>query len=276
MLIHGPKTANYDLEAPPILVHDWHHLSAYKAFTSSLTSPTPPAADTIVLNGVGFNLEKQTGSYFQQTLEKNKKYLFHVVNTAVDFHFHFSIDNHMLQVVSADYVPIEPFWTNSLSVGVGQRYGIIITTNQTASANGKYWIRTDYASGNIKDSTWCQFEQPHFPINQTDTHRVGMISYAGAGSGNPATSRWDVQPDCKDPIITPHVKWTVTAPQNDIIENAHTVGLERDVESHGAFRWQIAPMSMWLNYSNPTILNLDNSTWNPEYAVIPGKPLPKN
>lgn len=34
-------------------------------------------------------------------------------------------------------------------------------------------------------------------------------------------------------------------------------------------RWAIAPRAMYLNFSDPTVLNLRNREWNPDYAVIP-------
>lgn len=253
------------------MVHEWHHISAYDAFTESLTSPAPPKADLITLNGIGRNNELGTGSYFQQTLEKNKKYLLRITNSAIDFHFQFSIDNHMLQVVSADYVPIKPFWTNSLSVGIGQRYGIIVHTNQTASDNGKYWMRTEYFDGNVRDSTFCQFPQANYPPNQTDTQRVGILNYKGAGSGDPKTSRWPVKVGCKDHYFEPYLNWNVAPPENDVLENAHYVGIDRSKEVHGAFRWVMAEQPQWLNYSNPTLLNLANTTWNSEYVLQPCK-----
>ena len=251
------------------MVHDWHHISAYDAFRESMTSPAPPQADLITLNGIGRNNKLDTGSYFQQTFEKNKKYLIRITNSAIDFHFHFSIDNHMLLVVSADYVPIKPYWTSSLSVGIGQRYSVIVHANQTSSANGKYWMRTEYFAGNVADSTFCQFPQPNFPPNETDTQRVGVVSYKGAGSGDPETSRWPVKAGCKDPVFTPHVPWTITAPQNDVIKGAQDVGLDRHTEYHGAFRWTLAEQPQWLNYSSPTLLNLANTAWNPNDVLQP-------
>jgi FtsP/CotA-like multicopper oxidase with cupredoxin domain len=269
VIVHGPSTANWDEEFAPIMVHEWHHANSYDAFHESLSSPSPPKADLITLNGIGRNNELGTGSYFQTTFEKDKKYLLRITNSAVDFHFHFSIDNHMLQVVSVDYVPIKPFWTNSLSVGIGQRYGVIVHANQT-STNGKYWIRTEYFDG-PQDSSFCQFPQPNFPPNETDTQRVGILSYKGAGSGDPKTTRWPVTVGCKDIVFEPHIRWTVTPPQNDVLKNAHIIGLDRSKEKHGAFRWVLGEQSQWLNYSNPTLLNLAATTWASDYVLQPCK-----
>lgn len=34
-------------------------------------------------------------------------------------------------------------------------------------------------------------------------------------------------------------------------------------------RWAIGPKNMYLNFSDPTVLNLRNTQWNPDYVVIP-------
>ena len=269
MVIHGPSTANWDEEFAPIMVHDWHHADAYEAFTESLTASSPPKADLLTLNGVGRNHELGTGSYFEQTFEKDKKYLLRIVNSAIDFHFHFSIDDHVLQVVSVDYVPIEPFWTNSLSVGIGQRYSFIVHANQTSSANGRYWMRTEYFDGSRGDSNYCQFPKENFPPDQTDRLRVGILNYSDAKSGDPETSRWPVTVGCKDTVSTPRVKWKITPPQNDVLKHAHHVGLDRNTQHHDAFRWTLGEQPQWLDYGNPTLLNLENKTWDAEYVVKP-------
>ena len=40
-------------------------------------------------------------------------------------------------------------------------------------------------------------------------------------------------------------------------------------------RWAIGPKNLYLNFSDPTILNLDKKQWNPDYVVIP-KPFPED
>ena len=34
-------------------------------------------------------------------------------------------------------------------------------------------------------------------------------------------------------------------------------------------RWAIGPKALYLNFSDPTILNLENKEWDPDYVVIP-------
>jgi FtsP/CotA-like multicopper oxidase with cupredoxin domain len=44
-----------------------------------------------------------------------------IINTAVDTAFVFTIDDHSLEVIEADFVPIEPYTTPKILVGIGMR-----------------------------------------------------------------------------------------------------------------------------------------------------------
>lgn len=39
-------------------------------------------------------------------------------------------------------------------------------------------------------------------------------------------------------------------------------------EGDNFYWWAFGNAPMWLNFSDPTILNLDNTTWKPNYVVI--------
>lgn len=49
------------------------------------------------------------------------------------------IDNHTMTVISADFVPIVPYMAEYVTIGMGQRYDVVVEMNQTEADN--YWIR---------------------------------------------------------------------------------------------------------------------------------------
>jgi FtsP/CotA-like multicopper oxidase with cupredoxin domain len=49
-----------------------------------------------------------------------------LVNTSADMQFLFSIDNHMLEVIQTDFVPIEPYMAESISIGIGMHAMIFL------------------------------------------------------------------------------------------------------------------------------------------------------
>lgn len=79
-----------------------------------------------------------SGSRFETVFESGTTYLIRLVNGAADTHFKFMIDSHTMTVIANDFVPIVPYTTDVLSIGIGERYDVIITANATAD---NYWLR---------------------------------------------------------------------------------------------------------------------------------------
>ena len=52
LLIHGPTSADYDVEWDPIFIGDWSHNSAFADFHHELVPPLPKM-QSILLNGTG-------------------------------------------------------------------------------------------------------------------------------------------------------------------------------------------------------------------------------
>jgi FtsP/CotA-like multicopper oxidase with cupredoxin domain len=59
-------------------------------------------------------------------VEKGKSYRLRLVNPAIDTHWKFTIDNHTMTVIAMDLVPIKPFVTNVISIGMGSFLGLIL------------------------------------------------------------------------------------------------------------------------------------------------------
>ncbi|MCJ1359489.1 MAG: hypothetical protein MMC33_009491 [Icmadophila ericetorum] len=128
MTLHGPTSAEWDEAiSPPLIVTDWGHNTAFEAVVTTLEYPD------ILLNGRG-NVTNYNNTVINTTtvqnpyniaFEKpqpgkpNKKYLLRVINTSFETTFVFSIDNHMLQIISTGFVPTQPYNTTSVLVGIG-------------------------------------------------------------------------------------------------------------------------------------------------------------
>jgi FtsP/CotA-like multicopper oxidase with cupredoxin domain len=61
-----------------------------------------------------------------------------LVNGAIDTHFKFIIDDYNITVISMDLVPITPYTTQVLSIGMGQRFDIVV---EASESSGNYWMR---------------------------------------------------------------------------------------------------------------------------------------
>lgn len=97
----------------------------------------PPTAVNCLINGT--NTYNETGSRFETAFDADTRYRIRLVNAAADTHFRFMIDNHTLEVIATDFVPIVPYNTTDVSIGMGQRYDVIVTAKDLTSGN--FWMR---------------------------------------------------------------------------------------------------------------------------------------
>lgn len=134
-MIRGPASAPYDEDKGMIMLSDWLHETTDALYNAASTSG-PPTANNGLINGL--NVYQDGGSRFETNFKSGKSYRLRLVNTAIDTMFKFGIDNHTLTVIAADLVPIVPFETEMLSIGIGQRYDVVVKADQ---APGNYWMR---------------------------------------------------------------------------------------------------------------------------------------
>lgn len=120
IVINGPATANYDEDKGVIFLNDWTHQTADELFlTAQLTGP-PPLTNALINGTNVYGPDgNATGSRFTLGVDQGRSYRLRIVNGALDTHFKFMIDNHTLTVIAMDFVPIKPFKTNVLSLGMG-------------------------------------------------------------------------------------------------------------------------------------------------------------
>jgi hypothetical protein len=198
-----------------------------------------------------------------------KRYLLRIINTSFESTFVFSIDNHILEIVEADFVPIKPYSGTSVLVGIGQRSHVIVTAKPQSNETN-FWIRTWKAN--------C------FRFNQTQAsphyEQTGILRYNSSSQALPSSTAWsDVSLACSDEpysSLVPVLPWTVGKPANG---PSGTVGENFTVEGGNATTfYPLAFFSMGsdqhnplrVDYGNPTFLNLNNSgPWNPLWVVFP-------
>jgi FtsP/CotA-like multicopper oxidase with cupredoxin domain len=123
IIINGPATANYDEDKGVLFLTDWSHQTVDELYTSAQVSG-PPTLDNGLINGTNVYGEdsssNQTGTRFNTSFTAGTSYRLRLVNGAIDTHFKFSIDNHTLMVIANDLVPIVPYNTTVLNIGIGK------------------------------------------------------------------------------------------------------------------------------------------------------------
>lgn len=199
-----------------------------------------------------------------------KRYLLRLINTSFESTFVFSIDNHYLQIVSADFVPIHPYWNTSVLVGIGQRYNVIVEATHPLADVDDYWISVQRAS--------C-FNLPKLPPGK-DYLALGALRY-GDSTDNPLTSVWpDIDLRCSDEefsSLRPILPWKVGPAANN---KTHSTGDQNVVEISNGLQSEIFPLARFslgtekflpfqIDYEDPTFLHLNyTGQWNPLRVMI--------
>ncbi|OXV10631.1 hypothetical protein Egran_01608 [Elaphomyces granulatus] len=281
--IHGPATADFDSNEAfkPLLLTDWNHRSVFEDWPNMLDTGSVPEMTNILLNGIGqFGpSSRNTPEKYNITFNKGHAHFMRVINTAVDTTFIFTIDNHTLQVIEADFVPIEPYNTSNILVGIGQRYHVLVHRDpETTDEN--YWIRSIPARKCSK--FYCGPDE-----------QMGIVRYNESNMKNPITEPFLFGASCADepyPSLKPKVKWTVKPPANKDVTNEeitngepkfditdknyefdvslHNIGGAPYFPSKNLSRWDIHLAPFRINFSEPTILNLSRTDYPKHLSVV--------
>ncbi|KAF2469246.1 multicopper oxidase [Lindgomyces ingoldianus] len=248
IVINGPATADYDEDLGMLFLNDWDHQTVDELYITAESSG-PPTLDTGLINGT--NTYDDGGYRYNVSFTSDTSYRIRLVNAAVDTHWKFMVDNHTMQVIASDLVPIEPYNTTILDIAMGQRYDIIITADQ-ASVADNFWMRA------IPQSACSEND------NEDD---IRGIVYYGTSPSTPTTSAYSYDDGCDDETdnLTPYLSKTVETSSTNELETA-SVGLNDD----NLFRWYMNSTTMVVEWANPTLLQIldGDTTFNTSNAVL--------
>jgi FtsP/CotA-like multicopper oxidase with cupredoxin domain len=208
-------------------------------------STVTPGDTTPCANNAGISKFKfQTG----------KRHRLRLVNTGGDGVQRFSIDEHTLTVIAEDFVPVKPYNTTVVTLGVGQRTDVLVTAN-VGRPDSAFWMRSNMTS--------CSPAQK--------PNAVAAVYYDGADtSSTPSSRAWDVP----DPGTCANVDLAVTEPLFPIPlpEPTFTQGMDIELYKNASnvTLWKFNGVSMRTDYNHPVILhaNEGNFTFPAEWNVV--------
>ncbi|MCJ1455268.1 hypothetical protein MMC28_005622 [Mycoblastus sanguinarius] len=285
LTFHGPTVQSYEEAIDPILMTEWGHNSAFEAIqldtpaTGTLSAGQEPFKNpSILLNGRGnatqFNSiatplheTHDIPTPYTIRFDQPKRYLIRLINTSMASTFIFSIDNHYLYIVGADFVPVLPYRRESILVAIGQRYHIVVIADPQCNktADGNYWIRTFEAG--------CT---DYAPKGENHYERTGILQYNDS-TALPQSEVWpSINLTCTDEDwdnLLPVHQWPLVGPPaNGELGEHLTVKFNR---SPSIFPLAYASIGgdtfnpMYLDYSKPTFLNLNyTGAWDPRFVVL--------
>ncbi|KAM3551263.1 hypothetical protein MY1884_007814 [Beauveria asiatica] len=221
ILINGPATANYDVDKGTILLSDWTHETVDSLYSSALTHG-PPQFNTSFTSGESYRLR--------------------LINGAIDTHFKFSIDNHTMTVIAADFVPITPYDTTVLDMAMGQRYDVVVTADQQSVASN-FWMRAI-------PQVACS--------DNANADDIRGIVYYGSSPSTPTTTGHAYADACVDePVssLVPHLAVAAGTQHYSDLESVSTLAVSDVV------LWTLNGTSFSAAWEDPTVLQFyDNAT----------------
>lgn len=151
MIIYGPNSSSYDIDLGPAQLTDWYH-EYYEDLLANLAKPLSenpqyPYSKNILINGKNpYDCDYADGRDCEQApiarfnLTSGKTHRLRLINTSAESLLKVSLDGHKLKVMANDYVEIQPYETDVVTLGVGQRTDVLIE-GKTSSTQGAYWLR---------------------------------------------------------------------------------------------------------------------------------------
>ncbi|KAI3326116.1 multicopper oxidase [Xylariaceae sp. AK1471] len=247
IIINGPASAPYDEDKGMIVLSDWLHQTTDELYAQASTAGPPQAANGLIN---GLNVYGDGGSRFQTNFESGKSYRLRLVNTAIDSMFKFGIDNHTLTVIAADLVPIVPFETEMISIGIGQRYDVIVNADQVP---GNYWMRS--------------IPQITCSSNEMTLNIRGIVTYDDLAVADPETNAYEYTDDCKD-VPTENLAPFVSLDAGDAT-TTEVMQLGLSIVN-SFFKWTLNNNTFLSDWGQPTLEKVltPDSVFDPEENII--------
>jgi len=141
LVIYGPNNTAYDEDLGPVMISDWYH-EYYETVIDALLQPLPavniPMSDNNLINGKNsFNGNGAPMASFNFT--SGKTYRLRLINPSAAAVQKFSIDGHTMAVIANDFVEIQPYETDHVTLAVGQRSDVLVKA--TGNATNAVWMR---------------------------------------------------------------------------------------------------------------------------------------
>ncbi|KAF2097731.1 hypothetical protein NA57DRAFT_40734, partial [Rhizodiscina lignyota] len=266
VVIDGPHSDDsFDEDLGPIVLQDWSHFTvdsrydlAQNATVNPATNQTfggPVVMDSGLINGKNVwgddGAANQTGSRNTFTFTKGKKYLLRIINTSIQSTYKFYIDGHSFTVISADFVPIQPYTTNIININIGQRYNVIVEANQ--SGNQSYWMRSDNQNS-------CAGTVQAKNIK-------AIVNYSGGPTGLPTSTAYNYTDECIDEPydkLVPYVSLDASTADDTVNGGAMNVVVAANDAS--LFKWYLGGTTFFSEYDDPTLLDIYQNNSTPDYS----------
>ena len=271
MVIHGPTNVDYDIDVGPVFLSDWYHTDYFSIVEqvmapSATAPPAPPKSDNNLINGkMNYDCSLATAdqtctlnagiSKFK--FQSGKKHRLRLINGGAEGIQRFTIDDHTMTVMANDFVQVQPYTTDVVTLGVGQRTDVVVEAN--LPSDSVVWMRADI-SGNCSS------------ITPTSHQAVAAIYYEDADNTTTPTTSATVYDDThcgNDPLdqTTPYFPFASTP--NPATTQVINITFGQNASNNWV--WSMNGESFRANYDYPLLIlaNQGNTSYpdDPQWNV---------
>ncbi|CAK3940089.1 multicopper oxidase [Lecanosticta acicola] len=264
LIIYGPTdNTQYDEDLGPVMVNDWYHTEYFQLVQQAM-APTaaglaPPLSNNVLINGkMNYPCANVTSSQkctpnagvskFKFT--SGKTYRLRVINAGVEAIQKFSIDGHKMTVFANDFVPITPYTTDVLTLGVGQRSDVVVKA--TGRPTDSYWMRSDLGPSFFEGG--CSLHDGTSPT------ALAAIYYERADNSTVPTSNSTVSSTalttCQNDDLSATVPCHAIQPPS---QPASSQNLDVTLQSNGTHNlFYVNNSTFRVDYNDPVLLDAKN------------------
>ncbi|KAI2482158.1 SufI multicopper oxidase [Pyrenophora tritici-repentis] len=263
LVIHGPKHEEYDIDVGPIIVEDWFHADYYTLVNATMNGRISPSNNNLINGRMNYPCDETSlpctpnAGISKFKFESGKKHLLRLINAGAEGNQKFSIDGHMLKVIALDFIPVEPYMTNVVTLAIGQRTDVIVEA--IGNPGDTFWMRSQLAQG--------------FRCTLTDgisPNALAAVYYEDADTEAIPESTSDVTQEqleqCKNDPITLGIPLC----QIPVEEPEHVERVDMRFQSNGShFVWFMNNSPYRGDYNAPILLKakLGETDFKPEWNV---------
>lgn len=276
MIIHGPETVPYDIDKGPIMLTDWFHTEYMELVEhvvgTDITTVAPLSDNNLIQGRNNYNCSiaaaagdktscKSDAGITNFRFSPGKVHRLRLINAGAEGIQKFSIDGHNLTVIANDFVPVVPYETQVVTLGIGQRTDVLVTG--LAGATGSYSMRSSIAS------IPCSFS------SNPDATAIVYYKHEALALGTPNSTAWpawtnSVANSCANDDLSLTTPWYSITPDPNP-PTTEDIDIEFGQNSTGHWVWTMNNVSFRANYNNPILLlsNLGNNSYpdDPQWNV---------
>lgn len=267
MVIYGPTQRRYDIDVGPVILGDWYHDDYFKLVqkTMAQNGTGPFLSNSNLINGkMNFDCSKKpagdntpcvsNAGVSKFKFKRGKTHRLRLMNVGAEGMQRFSIDGHKMTVIANDFIPVVPYDTEVVALGIGQRADVLVKADAKGDA---FWMRSHICKN-------CAFAE--------NPDAQAAIFYDGADETKPpvTTAVNDPQPESCDNDSLDTTKPIVPVPAFRA-DKTFDLDLQIGKNESGVTLWTMNGQDFRGNYNSPTLLlsNLGNYTFDKYWNVKP-------